>query len=95
MLLPYIFLFYTSDKFLALFRDDVEIKFPVADAKPSMPREVIEIEQQIKFLEWKKEMLSSDIQREESLLNTAKGLVKAKSDEYRKLVNEELLSKNY
>ncbi|XP_020589965.1 protein DEFECTIVE IN MERISTEM SILENCING 3-like [Phalaenopsis equestris] len=74
-------------------RNDVEIKFPIADAKPSMPKEVSEIEQQIKLMDWKKEMLSSDILREESLLNSAKCLLKAKSDEYRKLINEELLIK--
>ncbi|KAK8961586.1 hypothetical protein KSP40_PGU019223 [Platanthera guangdongensis] len=74
-------------------RNEVEIKFPVADAKPSMPKEVLELEMQIKFMEWKKEMISSDIQREEALLNSTKCLLKTKSDEYRMLINEELLNK--
>lgn len=74
-------------------RDDVEIKFPVADAKPNMPKEVLELEKQIKFMEWKKEMISSDIQREKALLNITKCLLKTKSDEYRMLINEELLNK--
>ncbi|KAG0501593.1 hypothetical protein HPP92_001665 [Vanilla planifolia] len=73
-------------------RSDDDIKFPIADARPSIQK-VVEIEQQVKFLEWKKEMLSSDMQREEALLNNVKSLLKAKSDGYRKLINEELLSK--
>ncbi|XP_020678095.1 protein DEFECTIVE IN MERISTEM SILENCING 3 isoform X2 [Dendrobium catenatum] len=74
-------------------RNEIKVQFPLVDSKPSIPREVLEIEQQIKFMEWKKEMLSSDIQREESLLNTVKCLLKAKSDGYRKLINDELLNK--
>ncbi|PKA45830.1 hypothetical protein AXF42_Ash018381 [Apostasia shenzhenica] len=81
-----------SYKFYLGDRSDSGIQFPIAEAAPSLPNEVSEIEQQIKFMEWKKEMLSSDIQREEALLNNAKSLLKAKSDGYRKLINDELLN---
>ncbi|KAK8939438.1 hypothetical protein KSP40_PGU008499 [Platanthera guangdongensis] len=65
------------------------IRFPIADGTPNPLKEAAEIEQKIKLMEWKKQMLFADIQKEEALINNVKCVLKAKSDRYKKLINEE------
>ncbi|XP_020581694.1 protein DEFECTIVE IN MERISTEM SILENCING 3-like [Phalaenopsis equestris] len=76
-------------------RNDISIKFPITHGVPNPFGEATEIEQKIKLLEWKKQMLFSDMQREETLISNVKCVLKAKSDGYRKLFNDENLNKEF
>lgn len=79
ILIPYCMI--TFNKFMLSFdindfwlclRHDVEVKFPISSGVSSPPTNVIETEEQIKLMKWKKERLIEDMHREETLLNQVK-----------------------
>lgn len=63
-------------------RKDVEVRFPISFGTSILPTYIIEIEEQIKLMNWKKERLSEDMQREETLLNHVKNLFSIRRQEY-------------
>lgn len=67
-------------------RNDVEVKFPISIGISSPPTKVIETEEQIKFMNWKKERLVEDMQREEALLNQVKETYTGKKNELLELL---------
>ncbi|XP_008783196.2 protein DEFECTIVE IN MERISTEM SILENCING 3 isoform X1 [Phoenix dactylifera] len=68
-------------------RKDVEVKFPISPGI-SKPADVIEIEEKLKLMNWQKERLEEDVQREEALLNNAKNLFNIQKQELVKYLGE-------
>lgn len=50
--------------------------------------EILETQDQIILLQWKKEWLHEDILREETLLKKVKGMHHTKQEEYEKILND-------
>ncbi|KAH7657904.1 hypothetical protein IHE45_17G050900 [Dioscorea alata] len=63
-------------------------KFPTTFGRPTTPMEILEIQDQLKLLQWKKERLHEDILREETLLKKVKGMYLTKQEEYEKILND-------
>ncbi|KAK8957725.1 hypothetical protein KSP39_PZI000749 [Platanthera zijinensis] len=57
------------------------------------PVKVVEIEEMIKFTEWKKEVVLSEIQSEEVKIDEIKSVLKAKAQVYKKFMAEEIESR--
>lgn len=69
-------------------REDVQLRFPKASMKSSLPENYIESERQIKELKWKKEKMVEDIRREQSLLDNTKLNFDRKKAEFLKFLTE-------
>lgn len=69
-------------------REDVQLRFPKASMKSSLPENYIESERQIKELKWKKEKMIEDIRREQALLDNTKVNFDRKKAEFLKFLTE-------
>ena len=69
-------------------REDVQLRFPKASMKSSLPESYIESERQMKELKWKKEKMIEDIKREQALLNNSKLNFDRKKAEFLKFLAE-------
>lgn len=69
-------------------REDVQLRFPKASVKSSLPENYIESERQIKELKWKKEKVIEDIKREQALLDNSKLSFDRKKAEFLKFLAE-------
>lgn len=76
----------SSGFFLLGERTDIEVQFPIDFGRPNRPAKLIETEDQLKLLNWKKERLSEDVKREEALVKHAKQSYFAKSNELMELL---------
>lgn len=62
-------------------RSDVGVRFPVCSALSRTSPKVLKAEEQIKIMNWKKERLVEDMQREETLLHKVKESYTGKKNE--------------
>nr|CAB3475627.1 unnamed protein product [Digitaria exilis] len=62
-------------------RNNIEVKFPVSLEASSSPENIIEMEEQVKLKNWKKERLLEDMKREEDLLKQVKELYSKQKQE--------------
>ncbi|XP_023533709.1 protein DEFECTIVE IN MERISTEM SILENCING 3-like isoform X2 [Cucurbita pepo subsp. pepo] len=69
-------------------QEDVQLRFPKASMKSSLPESYIESERQMKELKWKKEKMIEDIKREQALLNNSKLNFDRKKAEFLKFLAE-------
>ncbi|XP_022158038.1 protein DEFECTIVE IN MERISTEM SILENCING 3-like isoform X2 [Momordica charantia] len=69
-------------------QEDVQLRFPKASVKSSLPENYIESERQIKELKWKKEKVIEDIKREQALLDNSKLSFDRKKAEFLKFLAE-------
>ncbi|KAJ0964954.1 hypothetical protein J5N97_026092 [Dioscorea zingiberensis] len=69
-------------------RKDVWVRFPITSVKPTVPVEILEIQEQLKLLQWKQERHAEDILREEALLKQVKELFDTKKEELQKFLND-------
>ncbi|KAL3838067.1 hypothetical protein ACJIZ3_022658 [Penstemon smallii] len=63
-------------------RGDIDVKFPSGSKRFILPASYIEIEKQMKEMEWKKEQAEEDLKREQALLNHAKVNYERKKEEF-------------
>ncbi|KAH7657909.1 hypothetical protein IHE45_17G051300 [Dioscorea alata] len=68
-------------------KDDI-VRFPTTFGRPTPPMEILETQDQMNPLKWKKEWLHEDILREETLLKKVKGMYRTKQEEYKKILND-------
>ncbi|XP_022972950.1 protein DEFECTIVE IN MERISTEM SILENCING 3-like isoform X1 [Cucurbita maxima] len=69
-------------------QEDVQLRFPKASMKSSLPENYIESARQIKELKWKKEKMIEDIKREHALLDNSKLNFDRKKAEFLKFLAE-------
>ncbi|KAH7657902.1 hypothetical protein IHE45_17G050700 [Dioscorea alata] len=68
-------------------KDDI-VRFPTTLGRPTTPMEILEIQDQMKLLQWKRERLYEDILREKTLLKKVKDVYLTKQEEYEKILND-------
>jgi hypothetical protein len=57
------------------------LKFAVSLGVSSLPKDITDMEEQVKLKNWEKERLLEDMKREEDLLNQVKGLYSKQKQE--------------
>ncbi|XP_077226590.1 uncharacterized protein LOC143859983 [Tasmannia lanceolata] len=61
---------------------DMEVRFPVSSGISNVPVDITETEEKIRLIEWDKERIFEDMQREEALLQHAKKNYDCKKEEF-------------
>ncbi|CAA6671515.1 unnamed protein product [Spirodela intermedia] len=62
-------------------REEVAVRFPLSSGLRKLPLNIIETEEELKLMHWKRERCAEDMQREESLLKNAKSFFDRKRQE--------------
>lgn len=76
-------------------RNNIEVKFPVSLEASSSPENIIEMEEQVKLKNWKKERLLEDMKREEDLLKQVKELYSKQKQELMDYITHPSLAQVY
>ncbi|XP_078429109.1 defective in meristem silencing 3 [Wolffia australiana] len=72
------------------FREEVAVRFPLSCGIPKQPHNIVQIEEELKLLRWKRERLSEDVKREETLKKSVKSSFEKRKPEANKLQDESM-----
>ncbi|XP_042487850.1 protein DEFECTIVE IN MERISTEM SILENCING 3-like isoform X2 [Macadamia integrifolia] len=67
-------------------RKDTEVRFPIDSGTTNLPPDYIQAEENMKKMNWEKERLLEDMQREQALMNHVKGKYDSKKQEFVKFI---------
>ncbi|XP_072999600.1 protein DEFECTIVE IN MERISTEM SILENCING 3 [Typha latifolia] len=74
-------------------RRHVDVKFPIGCGASSLPANIVEVEEQIKLLNWRRERLAEDIKREEAVLSDVKNSFSVQKQELKNYLTRSAFSR--